>query len=94
MSSILYKRTPREKIRLNRIKAPFIARFPVGMAFFMTDKLKSVLIRETLHFRHDHGIGAGSPQTGQIQVVDDAILCGIPPINERFMEKTFHPEPA
>jgi len=68
------KTTSWEKTGLNRIKPPFIAGFAVSMAFFMTDKCKPVLSRETLHFRQNDGIGATAPQTGQIRVVDNAIF--------------------
>ena len=50
----------RKKVRLHRPKAAFLARFAVGMIFFMTDEAESILFGKGFHLRHHHRVPARS----------------------------------
>src|SRR5205809_7970471 len=67
-----FKTASRQKVRLHRPKAAFLAGLAVGVTLFMTNEPESVLLGERFHLRHDHGILACPSQTRQIRVVDNA----------------------
>jgi hypothetical protein len=45
----------------------------------MADKLKSVLLGKLFHLGHNHRVFAGSPQPGQVGIINDANTCGVTP---------------
>src|SRR6266702_1542447 len=82
----------RQKVRLHRPKAAFLAGLAVGVTLFMTNEPESVLLGERFHLRHDHRILACPSQTRQIRVVDNADGRGVPPKLQSLIEEALHPE--
>ena len=79
---------PGKKIGDNSEKAPFIAGFPVRVAFFMAEEFKSVLPGKLFHLRHDNRVLAGAIKPGQVGIVNDTDVGCIIPKAQRL--KTFH----
>src|SRR6266571_1346545 len=82
----------RQKVRLHRPKAAFLAGLAVGVTLFMTNEPESVLLGEGFHLRHNHRILARSSQTRQVRVVDNADGSGVFPKLQSLIEEALHPE--
>jgi hypothetical protein len=64
------------------------------MSFVMSHPFESVRFGKGLHFRVEDGVLSCAVKNRQVGIVNDAHPCATAPEPERFVEKTFHPEPV
>ena len=82
----------RQEVGLDRPETSLFSGFSVRVADRMAEEHEAVALGEGGHFRHDHRPLAAAAEPRQVGVVDDALLGGVAPEQERLVQETLHGE--